>query len=100
MGDIVIRIGLATASAGLMLTAINRPTIGVSQVSGTWCVLETRGGFERRVADLLLDSNRPFGHYLPLVKVRRVYASKTQIVDRPLFPNYLFAAYNDSGELY
>lgn len=65
----------------------------ISAVTGEWCVVQTRPQRERAVAERLAAQG--FGHFFPVERVRRVYANRREVVERALYPTYLFAAYDD-----
>lgn len=53
-----------------------------------WWVVHTRSRNEKLVA--LALARQGVGHYLPLVHLRRTYATRQGQVSLPLFPSYLF----------
>jgi transcription antitermination factor NusG len=73
------------------------PTSDISAVAETladsfqWCVLRTRHQHEDVVARLLAAMGTPF--YLPVEQVTQFRGKRQVVVTRPLFPAYLFAAY-------
>jgi transcription antitermination factor NusG len=65
----------------------------VPSVASAWCVVQTRGQCERAVADSLVARN--IECFLPMERVRRIVRGKAETVDRPLYPNYLFATFEN-----
>jgi len=55
-----------------------------------WYVVHTRANGESRALDNL--RRQGFETFLPRHKRRRVHARKVEIVERPLFPRYMFVA--------
>jgi transcriptional antiterminator RfaH len=55
-----------------------------------WYVVHTRANAELRALENL--RRQGFESFLPRYKRRRVHARKIEIVERPLFPRYLFVA--------
>jgi transcription antitermination factor NusG len=64
-----------------------------------WFALQVlRGNFERRVADQLRELS--IEEFLPLYTVRSRWSDRVKLIERPLFPGYLFArADPDAGGL-
>lgn len=57
-----------------------------------WYVVHTRANAEARAFDNL--RRQGFEVFLPRHKRRRVHARRVEIVERPLFPRYLFVAFD------
>ncbi len=57
-----------------------------------WYVVHTRPNDETRALDNL--RRQGFETFLPCHKRRRVHARKVTIVERPLFPRYMFVAFD------
>jgi len=53
--------------------------------------VQARGGFEETVSEGL--QQRGYGQFLPCINSADLVAFKTQMVDRPLFPGYVFCRY-------
>jgi len=60
-------------------------------LDGEWIAVQARGGFEETVSEGL--QQRGYGQFLPLYQQRRSRGIQTQMVDRPLFPGYVFCRY-------
>ena len=60
-----------------------------------WNVLHLKPRTEKKVAGICARHNLP--HYLPLRRSLRVYPRRRAVFEVPLFPGYLFAAY-DAGQ--
>lgn len=56
----------------------------------TWCVVYTKPNCERRAFEHL--RRQGYEVYLPFHKRRRSHARRVEIVEKPLFPRYLFVA--------
>lgn len=66
--------------------------MGEEQSSGAaWHVLHVRSRCEKKVAEFCASSGLP--HYLPLRMAHRVYQRRKVRVELPVFPGYIFAAY-------
>lgn len=65
----------------------------------TWYALQVlRGNFERRVSDQLRELS--IEDFLPVYAVRSRWSDRVKLLERPLFPGYLFArADPDAGGL-
>ena len=60
--------------------------------SSPWHVLHVIANREKRVAEHLVV--RSLEHYLPLYKERSRWSDRTVVLDRPLFPSYVFIRYS------
>lgn len=79
-----------------MLATLPDNSTGVDTAQGTWGIYQVKGGMERRVAERLERA----GHtaYLPLITVRRIVNRRARRIERPLYPAYIFAAFEDEHE--
>jgi transcription antitermination factor NusG len=59
-----------------------------------WNVLHLKPRTEKKVAEICARHNLP--HYLPLRRSLRIYPRRRVVFEVPLFPGYLFAAYDAS----
>ncbi len=59
-----------------------------------WKVLQLRPRTEKKVAEICQRNQLPC--YLPLRQSVRIYPRRKAIFERPLFPNYIFAAYDET----
>jgi len=64
-------------------------------LDGEWIAVQARGGFEETVSEGL--QQRGYGQFLPLYQQRRSRGIQTQMVDRPLFPGYVFCDISESA---
>ena len=67
----------------------NEATVAVNNpVQEAWYALQTRVRFERSICDHILRK----GHeaYVPVIRARRRWSDRQQMVDQPLFPGYVF----------
>jgi transcriptional antiterminator RfaH len=53
-----------------------------------WHVLYTYANFERKVQEVL--QSKKIEVYLPLVKTEKKWSDRKKVLEKPLFPNYLF----------
>lgn len=60
----------------------------IDAFDGRWCVLHTRSRNEKVIAAELLRQG--VAHFLPLIRVPRIYAGRHRTVEIPLFPCYVF----------
>lgn len=81
-----------------MIAILDTPAAqsGIASISGTWVVVCTAPQREKATCQRLYDQG--IGHYLPTVKIRRRYASKSLDVESPLYPTYLFATYTNADD--
>ena len=61
-----------------------------------WRVLHLKPRTEKKVAAICARHRLP--HYLPLRRSVRIYPRRKAVFEIPLFPNYLFVAYDKSRE--
>ena len=59
-----------------------------------WVAVMTRGGAEALVAERLRENTKPIECYLPMLATKDKRRRTSPIVERPMFPNYLFARIN------
>ncbi len=64
---------------------------------GPWGVLQVVANHEKRVARHL--SIRSLEHYLPLYTERSRWSDRTVVLERPLFPGYVFVRYASSARI-
>lgn len=69
----------------------------ISSIDDPWCVLHTRTNHEKRVAQHLLV--RSVEHYLPLYTERSQWSDRTVVLERPLFPGYIFARFSSQARI-
>jgi transcriptional antiterminator RfaH len=62
-----------------------------------WHVLHLRPRSEKRMAELCRRHRLP--HYLPLRRTTRVYQRRRVTFETPLFPGYIFVAFDAGGRL-
>lgn len=62
-----------------------------------WYALRIRQGSEPTVVEAL--QSRGFKPYCPTQKERRRYSDRMKIVDKPIFPGYVFCAFNVQKKL-
>jgi len=62
-----------------------------------WYAVHTRRHHENIVVNIL--KAKKIETYLPLVEERRCWAHRSKVVKVPLFPNYLFARFDESRRL-
>ena len=67
------------------------PLGSTSAIDDPWCVLHIRTNHEKRVAQHL--SVRSVEYYLPLYTERSRWTDRTVVLERPLFPGYMFARF-------
>ncbi len=86
---------IATAALPTGADLLDRPGEGcpVDAYTGRWWVVHTKSRNEKALADDL--SALRINHFLPLVQVKRRYASRGFVIDVPLFPGYLFMCGGD-----
>lgn len=65
--------------------------------SSSWLVLHVIKNREKRVAEHLVA--RSLEHYLPLYRERSRWSDRTVVLDRPLFPGYIFIRYTLSTRI-
>ena len=61
-----------------------------------WYAIQTRSNFERRVCSELAD--RGVESYCAAFREGRQWADRKKIIERPLFPGYVFARFEDCSE--
>lgn len=61
-------------------------------IDNPWRVLQIRTNHEKRVTQHLFV--RSIEHYLPLYSERSRWSDRTVVLERPLFPGYLFARFS------
>ena len=61
-----------------------------------WFVCQTKVWEENRAAYFLKDKG--FQTYLPKMEAQRIIGAKTVIMEKPLFPNYLFVRFHKETE--
>jgi transcription elongation factor/antiterminator RfaH len=64
---------------------MNLPRVNMPR---NWYVLYTMPNFERKVTCQL--ENQSIHAYLPVIKVEKAWSDRMKVVERPLFPNYVF----------
>lgn len=68
-----------------------------NQTEESWYALHTRRHYENIVANILLTKN--IKTYLPVLEERRQWAHRTKVLEVPLFPNYVFAHFNEDRKV-
>jgi transcription antitermination factor NusG len=56
-----------------------------------WYALRVRSNFERKAADSL--QQRGLEHFLPSYKQRSYWSDRVKVIERPLFPGYVFCRF-------
>jgi len=83
-----------------MLSTLDSPIKNVTdragQAVGSWCAVQTQSSCERRVADVLTAMG--IQAFAPMECVRTIRRGRRETIERPVYPNYLFAAFNDEWE--
>lgn len=80
-----IEAGLTEVSALDMFSDAAEP---LTQTDRMWFVLHTRSRQEKALAEQLQKFS--IEHFLPIVQIERRYGHRMRIVEKPLFPSYLF----------
>ena len=80
-----IEAGLTEVSALDVFSDAAEPSLQTDRV---WFVLHTRSRQEKALAEQLQKFS--IEHFLPLVQIERRYGHRVRIVEKPLFPSYLF----------
>jgi transcription antitermination factor NusG len=62
-----------------------------------WYVLHLRSRAEKKVAEVC--QKRGLSYYLPLRRETRIYQRRKVTFEKPLFPGYLFAAFDHDGRI-
>lgn len=70
---------------------------GRNSVTQFWYALHTRRHHENIVVDIL--KARAIETYLPILEERRCWTYRTKILSVPLFPNYVFARFDEARKL-
>ncbi len=61
-----------------------------------WYAVRTRSNYEKKVSSLLAEKG--IEHYLPAFRELREWKDRKKMLERPLFPGYLFARMVDSRQ--
>lgn len=64
----------------------NRPAAGVSPAP--WFAIRVKSNYEKTVSATL--RGKGFDEFVPMYRVRQQWSDRTKVIDRPLFPGYLF----------
>lgn len=64
------------------------PTDALMQTGRVWFVLHTKSRQEKAVADQLQKFK--IKHFLPIIEIERRYGHRTRLIEKPLFPSYVF----------
>ena len=71
---------------GLEIPRYDRPTVGVRTLP--WFAVRVKSNYEKTVSATL--RGKGFDEFVPVYRVRQQWSDRTKVIDRPLFPGYLF----------